>query len=92
MPELLAALRCIESRGAQENAHRGMQNCGEVFGCAILTSRAERDPTGDLRVALPPPTKSTRVSIPEPEKIGEFLRTTCSRWREARPRGDTRVG
>lgn len=30
-PELLAVLRRIESRGAQETAHRAMQNCGQVF-------------------------------------------------------------
>ena len=43
-PELLAVLRRIESRGAQETAHRAMQNCGQVFRYAVATGRAERDP------------------------------------------------
>jgi integrase len=54
-PELLSVLRRIESRGAVETAHRALQNCGQVFRYAIATSRAERDPTGDVRGALPPP-------------------------------------
>jgi hypothetical protein len=52
-PELLATLRRIESRGALETAHRAMGNCGQVFRYAVATGRAERDPTGDLKGALP---------------------------------------
>ena len=43
-PELLAMLRRIESRGANEIAHRVKQNCGRVFHYAIATGRAERNP------------------------------------------------
>jgi integrase len=73
-PELLAVLRRIESRGAQETAHRAMQNCGQVFRYAVATGRAERDPTGDLRGALPPPKEKHHASIIEPKLIGELLR------------------
>lgn len=73
-PELLAVLRRIESRGAQETAHRAMQNCGQVFRYAVATGRAERDPTGDLRGALPPPKEKHHASIIEPKHIGELLR------------------
>jgi integrase len=73
-PELLAVLRRIESRGAQETAHRAMQNCGQVFRYAVATGRAERDPTGDLRGALPPPKEKHHASIREPKRIGELLR------------------
>ena len=73
-PELLAALRRIESRGAQETAHRAMQNCGQVFRYAVATGRAERDPTGDLRGALPPPKEKHHASIIEPKRIGALLR------------------
>ena len=73
-PELLAVLRRIESRGAVETAHRAVQNCGQVFRYAIATGRAERDPTGDLRGALPPPTERHHVSIIEPKRIGALLR------------------
>ena len=73
-PELLAVLRRIESRGALETAHRAMQNCGQVFRYAVATGRAERDPTGDLRGALPPPKEKHHASIIEPKRIGELLR------------------
>jgi len=45
--------RRIEKRGALETAHRALGNCGQVFRYAIATGRANRDPTGDLRGALP---------------------------------------
>ena len=73
-PDVLAVLRRIESRGAQETAHRAMQNCGQVFRYAVATGRAERDPTGDLRGALPPPKEKHHASITEPKRIGGLLR------------------
>lgn len=73
-PELLAALRRIEARGAQETAHRAMQNCGQVFRYAVATGRAERDPTGDLRGALSPPKGKHHASIVEPKRVGQLLR------------------
>lgn len=73
-PELLAVLRRIESRGAQETAHRAMQNCGQVFRYAVATGRAERDPIGDLRGALPPPKEKHHASIIEPKRIGALMR------------------
>lgn len=73
-PELLTVLRRIEDRGALETAHRVKQICGQVFRYAIATGRAERDPSADLRGALPP-TKPKRMStITDPPKIGELLR------------------
>lgn len=77
-PEVLAALRRIESRGALETAHRAMQNCGQVFRYAVATGRAERDPTGDLRGALPPPKEKHHASIVEPSRVGELLRAIDS--------------
>jgi integrase len=73
-PELLGVLRRIESRGALETAHRAMQNCGQVFRYAVATGRAERDPTGDLRGALPAPKERHHASITDPKRIGELLR------------------
>ena len=77
-PELLAVLRRIESRGAQETAHRAMQNCGQVFRYAVATGRAERDPTGDLRGALPPSKEKHHASILEPKRVAELLRAIDS--------------
>jgi integrase len=73
-PELLAALRRIESRGAIETAHRVHQNCGQVFRYAVATGRAERDPAADLRGALPPVKQKHHASITDPKSIGELLR------------------
>jgi integrase len=73
-PELLTVLRRIESRGALETTHRAMQNCGQIFRYAVATGRAERDPTGDLRGALPPPKEKHHASIIEPKRIAELLR------------------
>lgn len=73
-PELLTCLRRIESRGALDTAHRAHQNCGQIFRYAVATGRAERDPSSDLRGALPPATHVHYASITEPEKIGALLR------------------
>jgi len=73
-PELLTVLRRIESRGALETAHRIMQNCGQVFRYAVATGRAERDPSGDLRGALPPTREKHHASITDPKAIGDLLR------------------
>lgn len=77
-PELLAALRRVEARGAIETAHRAMQNCGQVFRYAVSTGRAERDPTADLRGALPPAKETHHASITDPKAIGELLRALNS--------------
>jgi integrase len=73
-PELLTVLRRIEERGAVDTAHRAQQNCGQVFRYAIATGRAQRDPSADLRGALPPVSKSHFAAITDPKEIGELLR------------------
>jgi hypothetical protein len=56
--ELLAIARKIESRGALETAYRAIGTCGQVFRYAVATGRATRDPSGDLRGALPQATST----------------------------------
>lgn len=73
-PDLLACMRRIEGRGAIETAHRALQNCGQVFRYAVATGRAERDPTGDLRGALPPVKEKHLASITDPNAVGDLLR------------------
>jgi integrase len=73
-PRLLEVIRRIEQRGAQETAHRALGNCGQVFRYAIATGRAERDPSGDLRGALPPVKGEHFASVTEPNKVAEVLR------------------
>lgn len=74
-PELLAAIRRIEGRGALETAHRALANCGQVFRYAVATGRAQRDPSGDLRGALPPVKRDKHfAAITDPQKVGELMR------------------
>lgn len=74
-PVLLTAIRRIEARGALETAHRALSCCGQVFRYAVATGRAERDPTGDLRGALPPYKKDKHfAAITDPKKVGELMR------------------
>jgi integrase len=74
-PELLAVVRRIEERGALETAHRALGNCGQVFRYAVATGRAERDPSGDLRGALPPAKGGHLAAVTEPKQVAELLRT-----------------
>ena len=73
-PQLLEVIRRIEQRGALETAHRALSNCGQVFRYAVATGRAERDPSGDLRGALPPVKGTHFASVTEPVKVAEILR------------------
>ncbi len=73
-PELLAVLRRTESRGALDTAHRVHQNCGQIFRYAVATGRASRDPSGDLKGALPPARHGNFASITDPAKVAELLR------------------
>jgi integrase len=73
-PDILATVRKIEARGALETAHRALSTCGQVFRYAVATGRAERDPTGDLRGALPPFKGNHFAAITDPKRVGQLLR------------------
>jgi integrase len=73
-PEILAVMRRIEGRGTLDTAHRAHQDCGQIFRYAVATGRAERDPTGDLRGALPTATGGHFAAITDPASVGELLR------------------
>jgi integrase len=51
-PELLDLLRKVEKRGANEMARRLKQLIGQIYRFAIVTGRAKRDPSADLKDAL----------------------------------------
>jgi integrase len=51
-PELLDMLRKVEKRGVKETARRLKQLVGQVFRFAVVTGRAKRDPSADLKDAL----------------------------------------
>lgn len=73
-PELLAVLRRVESRGALESAHRIRTIAGQVFRYAVATGRAERDPSGDLKGALPQPGEKHHAAITDPKEVATLLR------------------
>ncbi|MDD5308663.1 MAG: integrase arm-type DNA-binding domain-containing protein [Deltaproteobacteria bacterium] len=71
--DLLPVLRRVEDRGALETAHRILVIFGQVFRYAVVTGRAERDPSRDLRGALPPVRPKHLAAITDPTKIGDLL-------------------
>ena len=73
-PELLSVMRRTESRGALESAHRIRGDCGQIFRYAVATGRAERDPSTDLRGALPAIKKKNFAAVTEPKQAAELLR------------------
>lgn len=73
-PDLLATIRRVESRGALELAHRIREYSGQVFRYSVATGRSDRDPSGDLRGALPPVKSKHHASITDPKQIGDLLR------------------
>lgn len=73
-PELLAVCRRVESRGALDTAHRVLQTCGQIFRYAVATGRAERDPSGDLRGALPPAKGKHYAAPTDPKEVAGLLR------------------
>lgn len=73
--EILRCVRRVEERGALETAHRALQNCGQVIRYAVAIGRADRDPTVDLRGALPPVKETHFAAITEPKRVGDLLRS-----------------
>ena len=72
--ELLEVARRIENRGALETAHRAVATAGRIFRYGVATGRADRDPTPDLRGALPPLRNQHFAAITDPIDIGHLLR------------------
>ena len=73
-PQLLAALRRIENRGALETARRAKQVASQIFRYSIATGRCERDPAADLNGALKVPKVKHFPAITEPKAVGRLLR------------------
>ena len=73
-PELLSVLRRIEKRGVSETERRALVSCGQVFRFAVASGRTERDPSSDLRGALPPVKGEHFAAITEPDSLVTILR------------------
>ncbi len=72
--DLLTTIRKLEKRDVLETAHRTLATCGQIFRYAVATGRAERDPSGDLRGAIPPVKGEHFAAVTDPKKVGELLR------------------
>jgi integrase len=73
-PKLLTVLQKIESRGALDTAHRARGNCSQVLRYAVATGRCERDPSSDLRGALPVVKGQHFAATTDPSKLSGILR------------------
>lgn len=78
-PEILAVLRAVEVKGHYETARCSRSIIGQAFRYAIVTSRAERDVTANLRGALIAPTTKHRAAITRPKRLGELM-AAIYRW------------
>lgn len=72
--EVLEVLRRMEERGVLDTAHRVRVEISQVMRYAIATGRAERDPTLDLRGALPPNRVTHRAAPTDPWEVAALLR------------------
>jgi integrase len=77
-PDLLIVLRRIEERGSIETAHRAMGNCGQIFRYGVATGRAERDPSQDLKGALPPVKSTHFAAQTNPQQFAQLLKVINS--------------
>lgn len=73
-PELLEVLRKVEGRGRYETANRLRSTFGTIYRYAIVTGRAQRDVSADLRGALITPKPQHRAAILKPKALGGLLR------------------
>ncbi|MFU2209339.1 tyrosine-type recombinase/integrase [Solidesulfovibrio sp. C21] len=72
--ELLAVIRRIEARGANDTARRMLQSSGQVFRYAVACGLAERDISTDLKGALKPRSVKHHASITDPKEVARLLR------------------
>jgi integrase len=73
--ELLHLLKMVEKSGRRETARRLRGIMGSVFRYAIVTLRANSDPTYALQGALLPPNTKSRAAITDENRLGALLRS-----------------
>jgi len=73
-PEVLTVVRRTAERGAVETSRRVLQYISSVMRYAVITGRADSDPTRDLRGALPSRRPAHHAAITDPKALGDFLR------------------
>jgi integrase len=75
-PDLLAILRRIEGRGANDIARRVHNLCGRTFRYAVSHGLCARDPSRDIELGdiLPSAKVQHHASVIDPKGAGELLR------------------
>ena len=73
--ELLHLLKLVEKSGRRETARRLRGVLGTVFRYAVVTLRANSDPTFALQGALLPPNTKSRSAITDEKRLGALLRS-----------------
>ncbi|QJT09410.1 tyrosine-type recombinase/integrase [Oceanidesulfovibrio marinus] len=74
-PELLTALRKMESRGIHESAKRAHQLAGSILGYGVASGYCTRNSATDLKGALTPPDVTHFASITDPRNVAPLLRS-----------------
>lgn len=74
VPALHTTFKRIVHRGHRETAQRVRSAVSRVFRYAVATGRAERDPAGDLKSALPSGVTKSFPAITKAKEIGPLLR------------------
>ena len=78
-PDVLAALRRIEDRGAIDTAHRVKNIISQIMRYAVSTARAEHNPVFNIdSTALQSRPVKHMASITEPARVAELLRSIDS--------------
>lgn len=72
--DVLRVLQDLEARDCFETARRLRGTIGAVFRYAVITARAENDPTPALRGAIATPKVVSRAAITEPKAFGSLLK------------------
>jgi integrase len=74
-PELLAVVRRIEARGANELAHRAMALAGRIIRHAIAEGKAQADLAAVLRGSLAKVDVTHHAAITDPAQVAALLRS-----------------
>jgi len=73
--EILHLLKAVERSGRRETAKKLRGTNSGIFRLAIVTLRAENDPTQAVKGALLPVKTSHRAAITDEKELGQFLRS-----------------
>lgn len=76
--KVLTLLRAIEAQGWKDVPHDVCQLIGQVLRFGVISGKAERDVTQDLRGALKTSQAVHYPSVQTPEEIGELMRALWS--------------